>query len=73
MPFCPKSKEEWGNAAKLKNCEITASKQKCSNTSEFVYHCVIDGYQEKTLEVCAPRKLMHGNVLTYILLRILNF
>lgn len=65
VPSCPKSKGEWENAAKLKNCKIPAAKQKCVNASEFVYHCVIDGFQKETLEVCAPRKLIHGNKLTY--------
>lgn len=59
------SKGEWENAAKLKNCKTPAAKQKCVNASEFVYHCVIDGFQKETLEVCAPRKLIHGNILTY--------
>lgn len=70
---CPKSIEEWESAAKIKNCSITASQQTCTNTDEFVYHCVIDGFQKETLEVCAPRKLIHGNILTYILLKVLNF
>lgn len=73
VPSCPKSQEEWKNAAKMKNCIITASQQKCTNTTEFVYHCVIDGFQKETLEVCAPRKLIHGKILTTIVLKILNF
>lgn len=70
---CPKSKEEWESAAKIKNCSITAAQQTCTNADEFVYHCVIDGFQKETLEVCAPRKLIHGNILTYILYKMLNF
>lgn len=70
MPSCPKSKAEWQNAANFKNCNVPAVKQKCTNATEFVYHCVIDGFQKETLEVCAPRKLIHGNILTYILLKI---
>lgn len=73
VPFCPKSQEEWESAAKIKNCNITASQQTCTNADEFVYHCVIDGFQNETLEVCAPRKLIYGNILTTIVLKILNF
>lgn len=57
---CPTNNQEWENAAKLKNCKITAAQQKCSNPNKFVYHCVIDGFESETLEVCAPQKLITG-------------
>lgn len=60
MESCPTNNQEWESAAKLKNCKITAAKQNCSNAEIFVYHCVIDGFENETLEVCAPQKLITG-------------
>lgn len=57
---CPTNKQEWENAAKLKNCKIMAAQQKCSDADNFVYHCVINGFENETLEVCAPQKLIIG-------------
>lgn len=57
---CPNNNQEWENAAKLKNCNITAAQQKCSDADIFVYHCVINGFENETLEVCAPQKLITG-------------
>lgn len=57
---CPTNNQEWETAAKLKNCRITAAEQKCSDADIFVYHCVIDGFEKETLEVCAPQKLITG-------------
>lgn len=59
---CPTSKKEWESAANRKHCQLTAAQQKCSEPETFVYHCVINGYGNETLEVCAPRRLMIGNV-----------
>lgn len=59
---CPTSKKGWESAANRKHCQLTAAQQKCSEPETFVYHCVINGYGNETLEVCAPRRLMIGNV-----------
>lgn len=69
---CPFTEKDWENAAKRKNCTIPAAQQKCSDTVKFVYHCLINGFQNETLEVCAPQKLIQGYILTYIFLRCLN-
>lgn len=64
MPSCPTSKQEWDIAASKKNCEKLAAKALC-NTSEkpYFYHCVINGFRNQTLEVCAPRKIIFGNLV----------
>lgn len=61
VSFCPMSKKEWDSAAVKKNCTETAARQTCTKPELFVYHCVINGYGNETLEVCAPRRLMLGN------------
>lgn len=60
MESCPTNYQEWETAAKLKNCKITAAQQKCSEADKFVYHCVIDGFENEILEVCAPQKYITG-------------
>lgn len=59
---CPTTKEENDRAASLKNCgKITLGKT--CNFTRVYYHCVINGYRNKTLEVCAPwRLIVGGNV-----------
>lgn len=37
-----------------------ANQQRCSDAHKFVYHCVINEFQNETLEVCAPQKLIAG-------------
>lgn len=59
---CPTSKSELESAANKKNCQLTAAQQKCSEPETFLYHCVINGYGNETIEVCALRRLMIGNV-----------
>lgn len=58
---CPTTKEGWDAAARRKNCSKIASTQKCSDVDQFVYHCVINGYRNVTLEVCAPLRIIFGN------------
>lgn len=63
---CPESKAEWDYAARRKDCSIIASKQNCSSGLQFEYHCVINEYRSKLLEVCAPRRFIFGKGLTFI-------
>lgn len=58
---CPTSKEQWDKAASKKKCWEKALKQNCSVPEKFVYHCVINGYANATLEVCAPERLILGH------------
>lgn len=60
VSFCPLSKKEWDSAAIKKNCNETAARQTCTKPELFVYHCVINGYGNETLEVCAPQRRMLG-------------
>lgn len=57
---CPTSKEEWEKAANKKNCKNDAAQQYCTSANLFLYHCVINGYGNELLEVCAPRRIISG-------------
>lgn len=57
---CPSSEEEWKDGASNKNCGKLAKRQNCTIADEFLYHCVINAYINETLEVCAPKRLIHG-------------
>lgn len=57
---CPTTKKEWGIAAQKKNCIRIAFLQNCSSVEQFEYHCVINGYRNETLEVCAPSRIIFG-------------
>lgn len=57
---CPKSKEEWDIASREKNCSKIATQQTCAAAEKFKYHCVINGYRNALLEVCAPERLILG-------------
>lgn len=57
---CPTSKAEWEIAAYKKNCERIASTQKCGSLEKFKYHCVINGFRNKLVEVCAPSRIIFG-------------
>lgn len=61
VTFCPKSKEEWDIAARKKNCSKIAAQQTCAAAEKFKYHCVINGYRNALLEVCAPERLILGH------------
>lgn len=62
---CPTSKEEWEIAARKKNCSKIASKQNCSSVEKFQYHCVINGYRNEFLEVCAPSRIIFGHCVEF--------
>ncbi|XP_052704081.1 uncharacterized protein LOC128180202 [Crassostrea angulata] len=58
---CPTSKREWDIAARKKNCERIASRQKCDSVEKFKYHCVINGFRNEMVEVCAPSRIIFGH------------
>lgn len=62
---CPSSKAEWDDAARRKNCGRLASKQNCTTAEKFLYHCVINGYRNVTLEVCAPSRIIFGHCVEF--------
>eukprot|EP00105_Crassostrea_gigas_P033802 XP_019917950.1 PREDICTED: uncharacterized protein LOC105348391 [Crassostrea gigas] len=65
---CPTSKTEWDTAARRKNCSRIASYQNCSTEEKFQYHCVINGFRNETLEVCAPSRTIFGHCVEFNLL-----
>lgn len=62
---CPTSKVEWDTAALKKNCRGIASQQNCAPVDKFRYHCVINGYRNETLEVCAPSRIIFGHCVEF--------
>lgn len=56
---CPRNKSEWLESARNKNC--SRINQNCSLT-EFVYHCLINQWENATVEVCALRVNIIGKV-----------
>lgn len=62
---CPTTETEWDAAARRKDCSRIASTQKCSDVDQFVYHCVINGYRNVTLEVCAPSRIIFGHCVEF--------
>lgn len=58
---CPHNVKEWNEAVARKGC-----KKMTHQCSSFEYHCVINGWGNETVEVCAPRVLIVGkNASTY--------
>lgn len=53
---CPDSEKKWREAAARKNCSAYAIQ--CDEPKKLVYHCVIDEYVTKTLEVCAYKRFI---------------
>lgn len=63
---CPKSKEEWDIAASKKQCSKIAAEAKEKNCTidekNPTYHCVINAFRNKLLEVCADENTIFGNI-----------
>lgn len=55
---CPKTEQAWKDAAARKGCHMLAATQYCS---KFQYHCLVNQWQNATLEVCAPIWYISGN------------
>lgn len=62
---CPTDVVSWNEAAKRMDCQ--SIKQNCSNSSGlnsqryvFQYHCVVNGWLNSTLEVCAFNRTILG-------------
>ena len=52
---CPKTEEEWTTAAARKNCGNIKH-----NCVFIQYHCVMNTWRNKTIEVCAQSKNIVG-------------
>nr|XP_022290173.1 uncharacterized protein LOC111101846 [Crassostrea virginica] len=59
VSYCPKTLEEQVKAANRKSCSKFS--HKCSSFV-YMYHCVMNVWENETLEVCAPRKIIVGHV-----------
>jgi hypothetical protein len=57
---CPSNESLWQNRAIMKNCSV--HKELCDNKA-LEYHCLVTGYQNETIEVCAPKtRLVNGKI-----------
>ncbi|XP_056014897.1 uncharacterized protein LOC125675140 isoform X1 [Ostrea edulis] len=55
---CPRSRQEWEEEAKLKNCDGIASPCRASNNLQ--YHCLINTWLNNTVSVCATPQFIIG-------------
>lgn len=53
VPSCPQSKEEMEARAKNKDCVSIAHSQNCTKPEHFKYHCLINEFENASIEVCA--------------------
>lgn len=61
VEYCPRTKEEWNNAAIKKDCGRLVGGKGCITAKKFTYHCVINQYQTETVEVCARGRFIFGS------------
>lgn len=70
VKLCPTSKEEWNIAARRKNCSkqaaIAGGKNCTIHIKQPEYHCLINAFRTKFLEVCEAAKTMFGNAGTWV-------
>ncbi|XP_078316799.1 uncharacterized protein LOC144620340 [Crassostrea virginica] len=59
---CPETKSEWDKAAAKKDC--MSIRQNCSSSDQFVFHCLINPWENATVEVCALRVNIIGGKCT---------
>lgn len=68
MKSCPTSKEEWDIAARKKNCRkqaALAEEKNCRvHSKQLEYHCLINAFRNKSLEVCEAAKTIFGEAGT---------
>lgn len=50
---CPESKAELKKREREKNCSFIANIQNCTKPANFKYHCVMNEFKNKFIEVCA--------------------
>ena len=51
-----------------KKCDEYAKLQNCTDPLKFLYHCVINEYNNATIEVCAPEYIINGELFKMCLL-----
>lgn len=52
---CPASQTEWDKAARRKNCSKI---QKDDNCKKVEYHCLVNEFRNKTIEVCTKKRII---------------
>lgn len=71
VKVCPRSKEEWDIAARRKNCSkqaVLAEEKNCTiHEKQLKYHCLINAFRNKLLEVCEAAKTIFGNAGTFFI------
>lgn len=72
VKVCPRSKEEWDIAARRKSCSkqaVLAEGKNCTiHEKQLEYHCLINAFRNKLLEVCKAAKTIFGNAETFFLI-----
>lgn len=61
---CPMNKSAVEQRIREKNCDAYAKLQNCTNPLKFLYHCVINEYNNAIIEVCAPVYIINGKLIT---------
>lgn len=59
---CPTNKTAVEVRKKMKNCEMFAVKQNCTDPEKFSYHCLTNENGNKLVEVCAPVYFISGKL-----------
>lgn len=62
---CPTNTAELAQARKRKQCQHLSIIQNCTTPGNFQYHCVLNTYENETVEVCAPIIISQGYCLKY--------
>lgn len=57
---CPSTNAELSIAKERKQCKRLAYIQTCSKPEKFKYHCVLNTWENETIEVCAPERFSQG-------------
>ena len=52
---CPQTQETWEEAAARKNCGGIPN-----SCTTIVYHCIMNTWQNETVDVCAPQRQIVG-------------
>lgn len=59
---CPTNTAELAQARKRKQCQHLSIIQNCTTPGNFQYHCVLNTYENETVEVCAPIIISQGKL-----------
>lgn len=62
---CPESKAELEKREREKNCSSIANIQNCTKPANFKYHCVMNEFENKLIEVCAAEFYIIGFCAEY--------